>query len=301
MAQVKDLPHDLLAEKTLLGCLMVDGRSYDQMSDLKLGGKDFYHPQFGLIFDAITNLTQANNPIDYITVCGKLTERGLLEKVGGQSAVLEIVEEQASTANIYHYAKIVKDKSSLREIVRTAFRVADMGMEYTGKTEDFFQEVESSFFKLTNDAKSGAMVQLNNCLMENLKELEDTSRKAGEIQGLSSGYPELDKLLLGMQPGQLIILAARPAMGKTSLALNMAINGCEQSKLPVAIFSLEMLSNELSMRLLSGKAKVDSKRIRTKNFFDQDLRSLGKAVHELSTFPIFINDSGESTILDIQS
>lgn len=301
MFQVKDLPHDLLAEKTLLGCLMVDGKSFDQMSDLKLRGEDFYHPQYGLIFEAISDLTRSNNPVDYITVCGKLTERGQLEKVGGQSAVLEIVEEQASTANIYHYAKIVKDKASLREIVRTAFRVADMGMEFTGKTEDFFQEVEASFFKLTNEAKSGAMVKLNSCLMENLKELEDTTRRQGEIHGLSSGYPSLDKFLLGMQPGQLIILAARPAMGKTSLALNIALNGCEQSKLPVAIFSLEMLSNELSMRLLSGRAKVDSKRIRTKNFYDQDLRSLGKAVQELSNFPIFINDSGESTILDIQS
>ena len=143
--------------------------------------------------------------------------------------------------------------------------------------------------------------KLNDCLKLNLKELEDTSRRSGEVQGIPTGYGELDKLLLGMQPGQLIILAARPAMGKTALALNVAVNSVAQSGLPVAIFSLEMLANELSMRLLSSRAKVDSKRIRTKDFMDQDLRSIGRAVQELSTFPIFINDSGDSTILDIQS
>ncbi len=299
--QINELPHDLLAEKALVGCLIIDGSVFDEISNLKISPDQFYDPRYGIIFDVIMDLSLANRAIDYVTVCSKLAEKGKLEEIGGQSFVLTLVEDQASSANVYDYAKIVKDKHSMREIVRTAMRVAQMGMTFTGDADDFIQEVEASFFKLTNDAKSGGMVKLNSTLKQNLKELEDTSRLMGEIAGLSTGYPRLDELLLGMQPGQLIVLAARPAMGKTSLALNVAVSSCIQSGLPVAIFSLEMLATELSMRLLTGRAKVDSKRVRKKAFLDTDLRSIAKATQELSALPIFINDSGNTTILDIQS
>jgi replicative DNA helicase len=296
-----ELPHDLLAEKALVGCLIIDGTVFDEISNLKLEPTFFYDPRFGIIYEVIRDLSLANKAIDYVTVCSKLQEKGKLEEIGGQSFILTLVEDQASSANVYEYAKIVKDKSSMRDIIRTAQRVVQMGLTYTGETDDFIQEVESSFFKLTNDAKTGGMVKINSTLKQNLKELEDTSRKMGEISGLSTGYPKLDEFLLGMQPGQLIILAARPAMGKTSLALNIAVNTCLQSSLPVAIFSLEMMATELSMRLLTGRAKVDSKRVRQKSLIDTDLRSIAKATQELSALPIYINDSGNTTILDIQS
>lgn len=296
-----ELPHDLLAEKALVGCLIIDGTVFDEISNLKLEPTFFYDPRFGIIYEVIRDLSLANKAIDYVTVCSKLQEKGKLEEIGGQSFILTLVEDQASSANVYEYAKIVKDKSSMRDIIRTAQRVVQMGLTYTGETDDFIQEVESSFFKLTNDAKTGGMVKINSTLKQNLKELEDTSRKMGEISGLSTGYPKLDEFLLGMQPGQLIILAARPAMGKTSLALNIAVNTCLQSALPVAIFSLEMMATELSMRLLTGRAKVDSKRVRQKSLIDTDLRSIAKATQELSALPIYINDSGNTTILDIQS
>jgi replicative DNA helicase len=298
---VNELPHDLLAEKALIGCLIIDGNIVDEISNLKLESQHFYDPRYGVIYDVVLDLSNANRAIDYVTVCSKLQEKSKLEEVGGQSFVLSIVEDQASVANVFEYAKIVRDKAAMRDIVRTAMRVAQMGMTYTGNAEDFIQEVESSFFKLTNDAKTGGMMQLRSALKQNLKELEDTSRQLGEIAGLSTGYPRLDELLLGMQPGQLIVLAARPAMGKTSLALNIAVSTCLQSQLPVAIFSLEMVATELSMRLLTGRAKVDSKRVRKKAFLDTDLRSIAKATTELSGLPIFINDSGSTTIYDIQS
>lgn len=300
-APANELPHDLLAEKALVGCLIIDGTAYAEISNLKLTSSQFYDPRYGLVFDVITDLSLGNRAIDFVTVCNRLKDKGKLEEVGGESFVSSLTEDQASSANVYEYAKIVKDKHSVREIIKTAMRVVQMGMSYTGEADDFIQDVESSFFKLTNEAKTGGMVKINATLRENLKELEDTTRKMGEISGLSTGYPRLDEKLLGMQPGQLIVLAARPAMGKTSLALNIAVSSCIQSGLPVAIFSLEMLATELSMRILTGRAKVDSKRVRTKNFFDTDLRSLARATQELSSLPIFINDSGNTTILDIQS
>lgn len=301
MAEAKELPHDLLAEKTLIGCLLIDGSSFDEISDLKLVRDHFFHPKYGIVYEALADLAYGNSPIDYVTTCAKLKEKGQLEEIGGESFVIEITQDQASAANIYHYAKIVKDKASMRELVRTAMRVAEMGVNYKGQAQEFIQEVEASFFKLTNEAKSGGMVRLKDSLFQNLKELEDTSRQKGEIQGIPTGYPALDRYLLGLQPGQLVVLAARPAMGKTSLALNLAVNSCLESQLPVAIFSLEMISNELSMRVLSSRARVDSKRIRSKDLFEQDLDRIGDAAQELAGLPIYINDSGGSTVLDIQS
>lgn len=296
-----EMPHDLLAEKSLLSCLILDSNAFDEISDLKMEGIHFYHPKYGIVFDAIKDLAFSRKPIDYITLCSYLQDHGKLEELGGQSFVMDITEDQVSSANIRHYGQVVKDKASLREIVRTAKRVADMGLSYSGNTEDFIQEVEASFFGLTNEAKSGTMVKINECLKENIKELEDTSRKPGEVQGIPTSYPELDKLLLGMQPGQLIILAARPAMGKTALALNVAQNACDFSKLPVAVFSLEMMAKELSMRLLTQRAKVDSKRIRQKDLLDTDLRRIGVGIQQLSELPIYINDNAGANLLDIQS
>lgn len=298
---LNELPHDLLAEKSLIGCLLIDGKSFDDIADLKLRKDVFFHPQYGMIYEAVADLSEAHKPIDYVTVCSRLKETGKLEECGGEATILEIFEDQASSANIYHYGKTVKEKASLREIVREAMRVAELGKNFKGNAEDYVQEVESTFFKLTNESKGASMMNLKDCLKENLKDLEDNSRKPGEISGLSSGFKELDRLLLGMKPGQLIVLAARPAMGKTALVCNLAVNTCLHSGLPVAMFSLEMLGRELSMRLLSSQAKVDSKRIQQKNFLDTDLRNIGRAINELSKLPIFINDSGDSSLLDILS
>lgn len=299
--QVKELPHDLLAEKSLLSCLLLDAQAYDQISDLKLDASEFYHPKYGILFEAVKDMIHTRRPVDYVTLNSYLSSRGKLEEIGGQTFILEITEDQVSSVNIRHYAQTVKDKASIRQIVRTARKVAEMGLTYSGDASDFIQEVESSFFKLTNDAKTGQLTKLNVCLKDNIKELEDTSRKAGEIQGIPTGYKSLDSILLGMQAGQLIILAARPAMGKTALALNIAQNACAFTKLPVAIFSLEMMKKELSMRLLTQKAKVDAKKIKLKNFDDTDLRKISMGIQALSELPIYIDDNGAITILDIQS
>ncbi|POB14906.1 replicative DNA helicase [Halobacteriovorax sp. DA5] len=297
----RTLPNDTLSEKSLLSCLILDSMSFDEISDLKLEGKDFYNPKYGIVFDAIKDMVHSNNPVDYVTICSYLSDHNRLDEIGGQNFILDITEDQVSSANLRHYAKTVKDKASLRDLVRQARKVADKGATFSGNAQDFIQEVESIFFGLTNEAKQGSMIKLNECLKENIKEIEDTSRVAGEIHGVPTGYGALDKLLLGMQPGQLIILAARPAMGKTALALNVAQNACEFSKLPVALFSLEMMAKELSMRLLTQRAKIDSKRIRTKEFLETDLRKIGQGIQQLADMPIYINDNAGTNLLDIQS
>ncbi|MCB9091913.1 MAG: replicative DNA helicase [Halobacteriovoraceae bacterium] len=298
---IKEMPHDLLTEKSLLGCLLIDSHCFDLISESGLEETDFYDPKYQSIFKAIKDLYYENVAIDYVSVCAKLRDSGKLEQVGGQGYILELIEDQASTVHVTHYAKIVKEKSIVREIIRTASRVIETGTKFTGTVADFISEVEANFFKLTSQTRSGGLRDLKTFLKHNLKELENVNRKKGEISGLPTGFVDLDRALLGLQPGQLVVLAARPGVGKTSLAISVAVNSVKHTGLPVAVFSLEMLAPELSMRILSSQACVDSERLRTKNFLDSDLRNIAHAVQELSHAPLYINDAADVNLLDIKS
>jgi replicative DNA helicase len=298
---VTELPHDLAAEKALLGCLLIDNSSMDEISDVSLSKDDFYHPQYGLIYQAIRDLHIEALPFDIITVASKLNDMGKLERIGGQTALVTICDEIGSAANVEHYGRLIKQKSVLREIVRTATRVMQTGTNFQGSVDDFLQEVESSFFKLTAQAKNNKMMTLKEALYENLKELEQPARAKGEITGISTGFKSLDSKLLGLQPGQLVILAARPGMGKTALAMNWAVAAAKQTGAPVAFFSYEMMYAELSMRLLASEACVDGRKLKTKDFNEMDLRAISGAIQKLSNLPIYINDNGSTTLLDIRS
>lgn len=297
----QELPHDLLAEKALLGCLLVDNSSAEEIQDLALVQEDFYHPRYGTIYSCIWDLYADNKPFDMVSVCSKLTDMGKLESVGGQASILDLIEDTASSANLYHYAKIVKNKSILRSIVRTSKRITQEGLSFKGNVEEFIDEVESSFFSLASQSRTNFVITLKDSLKENLKRLQQGKREAGEIIGIPTGFNSLDKRLLGLQAGQMVIIAARPGMGKTALALNIAVNSTKHSNLPVMLYSYEMLAPELSGRILSSEANIDSRKIRTNDYTDSDLRNLGFAIQELSKLPIFINDSGATNLLDIKS
>jgi replicative DNA helicase len=303
---LKELPHDYLSEKSLLGCLILDGSSFDQISDLSLARDDFHHPHYGLIYETISEVHGRNLPLDFVTVCARLSDKGILDQIGhgderGQSFILRLIEDQASTANIYYYAKLVKEKSLLRKIILMAQKIAEDGQRPIEDTKEFLYQVESFFYKLSNEVRVGGVKKLSNCLKENLQELADPERKPGELLGISTGFKILDEKLLGMRGGQLIIVAARPGMGKTSFGLNIASHVAKHVGLPVIIFSFEMLAHELSMRLLSHDAKIDAKKLRMKDFHEVDLKNLAVSFEKLSSLPMFIEDSGFLTIHDIQS
>ena len=296
-----ELPHDIGAEKALLGCLLIDNRSFDEISDVNLDSSDFYHPQFGVIFQGIKDLHLEAMPFDIVTVSSKLSDHGKLERVGGQTALINICEEVGSAANVEYYAQLIKQKSMLREVVRTATRVVQTGTNFSGDVGDFLQDVEASFFKLTAQTKNNKMVPLKQALYENLKELEKPARAKGEIMGVSTGFQSIDRQLLGLQPGQLVLIAARPGMGKTALALNWAVAAAKQTNMAVAVFSYEMMYAELSMRLLSSEACVDSRKLKTKDFNEMDLRSISGAIQKLSNLKLYINDNGGTNLIDIRS
>ncbi len=296
-----ELPHDISAEKALLGCLLIDNTSLDEVSDINLEPSDFYHPQYSIIYQAIKDLYMEALPFDIVTVSSKLNDHGKLERVGGQTGLVTICDEVGSAANVEYYARLIKQKSVLREVVRTATRVVQSGTNFQGNIEDFLQEVEAGFFKLTNQAKNNKMVSLKQALYENLKELEKPARAKGEITGISTGFPSMDRKLLGLQPGQLILIAARPGMGKTAFALNWAVAASRQTNSAVAVFSYEMMYAELSMRLLASEACVDSRKLKTKEFNEVDLRSISSAIQKLSNLKLYINDSGSTNLMDIRS
>ncbi len=297
----QELPHDLGAEKALLGCLLIDNSSYDEISDISLNQDDFYHPQFGIIFQAIKDLHFDSMPFDIVTVSSRLNDLGKLERIGGQSGLVAICDEIGSSANVEFYGRLIKQKAVLREVVRTATRIMQSGSNFSGDIETFLTDVESSFFKLTSQTKNNKMMTLKEALYENLKELEQPARAKGEITGVPTGFKSLDSRLLGLQPGQLVIIAARPGMGKTALALNMAVAAAKHTELPVAVFSYEMMYAEISMRLLASEACIDARKLKTKDFNEMDLRAISGAIQKLSNLPIYINDSGSTNLIDIRS
>lgn len=303
---VGELPHDLLAEKSLLGCLLIDGHAHDEIVDLSLKKEDFYHPQYRIVFECIQDLILASRPIDYVTVCTRLADVGRIDSLGvgdlrGQAFILNLVEEQASSANVYYYGKTVKDKAVLRNIIKTAERVSKEARAYSGDTRELISSVESSFFKINQEIRNGGIKKLSACLAENLAELESGQRNFGEYSGILTGYNHLDDKLLGLQPGQLVIIAARPAMGKTALGLNIAVNSSKRHKLPVMVFSLEMMTNELGMRMLSSYSKIEFKKLRAKNLDENDLKKIGRSIQQLASYPVYICDDGHVNLLDIQS
>ncbi len=296
-----ELPHDIGAEKALLGCLLIDNQSFDEISDVNLTKDDFYHPQYGLIFESLKDLHLESLPIDIVTVASRLNDHGKLEKIGGQSALVALCDEIGTSANVEHYARLIKQKGVLRDVVRTASRVMQTGTNFSGDVEAFLAEVEASFFKLTAQSKNNKMISLKEALYENLKELERPARAKGEITGVSTGFNALDVRLLGLQPGQLVIMAARPGMGKTALALNWAVAAAKQTNQAVAVFSYEMMYAELSMRLLASEACVDARKLKTKDFNEMDLRSISGAIQKLSNLKLYINDNGATNLIDIRS
>lgn len=297
----RELPHDIGAERALIASLILNQNVFDRITDLKISDSDFFDKRLGIIFNSIYEIISNNRPVDYVTVSSMLNNMNKLEVIGGNSFLTEIVDDHVTDANIYGYAIDVKEKSTLRNIIETSLQIATNGYEYEGHIKDYISEVETKFFKLTSHSKVNKSKSLNELVKCNLKTLEDTSRLSGEVEGLSTGFGALDKYLLGMRSGQLIIIGARPGMGKSALALNLAVNSVMQTNQPALIFTLEMQCEELSMRVLSSMAKVDGKKIKTKNFGPHDLSHIAKAASIMSKMPIYIDDTSAITLMEIIS
>lgn len=294
-------PNDFLAEKSLIASLIVNQNCFDDIGDVKIAPEDFYDKRFKIIFGVIVELQKQNLPVDYVTISSRLNQISMLEVIGGTSFLLELVDNYITDINAYGYAIIVKEYSSLRNIISTSLEIANDGLNLDKAFNEYIKDVETKYFNLTSKNQVNKLASIFSLLKENIKDLENTSRKPGEIDGLTTGFATLDKILMGLREGQLLIIGARPGMGKSALAMNIAYHACVQSGLPIIYFSLEMPGKELSMRLLTSVSKVQNHKVKMKNFEDQDLRRLSKATGELSKIPIYIDDTSAISLATIIS
>ncbi len=303
--KTKDLkipPQNIEAEKALLGSVMIRGEVMHDIVDL-VGESSFYSNQHKSIWGTLFELHSKGTPIDMLSVSARLKEKSLLDQAGGMSYLTEIVNSVPSSTNAEHYAEIVQKKYTMRELLRAAEHITGLGYDEEADLHDILEKAEKSLYAVTNKTGSHKFVALKDTLHEAWERLDHLHKTKDELRGVPTGFPELDNKLAGFQKSDLIILAARPSMGKTSLALDIARKTAVNHKIPVAIFSLEMSSQQLVDRMLAAESQVDSWKIRTGHNLsvEQDFKAIGEAIGRLSEAPIYIDDQAGNNILKMRA
>ncbi len=294
-------PHNLEAERSVLGAILSKPVMMDTVISQGIEPRDFYHLAHQRIFDVLVNLSERGEPLDLVTLTSTLRDRGWFEAIGGTSMLTSLFEDHFSPANGSHYAKIVREKALLRRMIEITGEIQSEAFEGVENIEGYLDDAERKVFSVSDTKTSKALTSMQEILVENMHLIESLSQKNEDVTGLATGFNEYDKLTSGLHGGQLIIVAGRPAMGKTSLVLSMAQNAAVGRKAVVALFSLEMTKEELGFRLLSGLARVDSKSLKIGRLRDNEWQRLAKACDQLQKSRVFIDDSGDLTVMDMRA
>ena len=295
-------PHNLEAEMGVLGSILMHNQSFDYVTEVSLKKEDFYKESHGLLFEAICDLLQRSLPADTITLMNQLAAKGELEKVGGTDYIAELAAYEYSPANVAAYARIVKNKAIERRIIHACQEQASYGLSGVEDHDTFKEETERKILAATEETTKQIYSSLSDTLMDAMEHLHEAAQKNNSITGVPSGFNDLDKETMGWHSGQLIIVAARPGMGKTSFMLNTALNAAMDHKVPVAVFSLEMSKRELTMRLISMEAEIDANRLKNASKMqERDWRNLQRVGASLAESPLYIDDSSELNILELKS
>ena len=295
-------PQSLEAEKALLGSVMIRGEAMHDIVDV-VGGHSFYSNQNKMIWEVIFELHTKSSPIDILSISSRLKEKGQLEEAGGMSYLTELINAVPSSTNAGHYAEIVEKKHIMRELLRAGEAITSLGYEEESDIHDILENAEKALYAVTNKTGSSKYVALKDTLDEAWERLDHLHKTRHELRGVPTGFVELDNKLAGFQKSDLIILAGRPSMGKTALALDIVRKTSIANKIPVAIFSLEMSSQQLVDRMLSAESQVDAWKIRTGHNLsvEQDFKAIGDAIARLSEAPIYIDDSPGNNILKMRA
>lgn len=293
-------PRNEEAEEALLSAILVDNTALLDVVDL-LGPQDFYRTAHGTIFAAMTDLFNRGEPIDLVTVTNALREKGRLEEVGGAAFVARLLNEVLPAANAQHYARIVHDKAVLRRLIEQANAIAKRCYAEQGSTEEIVDFAEAALFAVTEKKARQSFYPLSKLIDRSIDFLEEKQKNKSLVTGVPTGFTQIDHLTSGLQNADLIILAARPSMGKTALALNIARNAAVEAGVPVAIFSLEMSKEQITLRLLCAEARIDSSKLRSGFFTLEDWERVTEAASTLSSAPIFIDDSPGLTALEVRA
>jgi replicative DNA helicase len=293
-------PHNLEAEESLLGAMLLSSDAASAAIEICTAG-DFYKPAHGHIFGAIRALIERGEPIDAVTVTDELQRSGLLEAVGDPSVFIALQANTPSMANARHYAAIVEEHSLLRRLIGVAGEIADIGYSVPENVEGAIDEAEQMMFNVAERRTADTMFPLHELLGKGLDRIEELGQLGTDLTGLATGYHELDQILLGLQPSSLVIVGARPGMGKTSFALGILAHVGVVSQKPALLFSLEMGHLELTQRLLASEAEVNGQSLQKGQIRSQDWAKIGTAVTRLSNAPIFIDDNPNATVMDIRA
>ena len=291
--RLKVPPNSIEAEQSLIGGLMLDALAWDKVADVIISD-DFYRQDHRLAFSAIQRLIEAGSPCDVVTVSEHLDGRGELEKVGGLEYLATLANETAGAANARAYAKILRERSTLRALISAGNEIAGSAFASDGRTAaEVLDDAEKMVFEIAEKGSRGkkGFKSLKDILPATVDRIDMLHQSDGDITGISTGFTEFDKMTAGLQPGDLVIVAGRPSMGKTTLAVNIAENAAIGSKVPTAIFSMEMPAEQLAFRMISSLGRVDQTHLRTGNFPDEDWSRINTAVQLMSDAPVFIDDT----------
>jgi replicative DNA helicase len=293
-------PQNLEAEESVLGAMMLSPGAIGAVSEI-LDAGDFYRESHAKIYRAAVALYARGEPVDAITLVDELEERGELDAVGGRVRVHELAALVPAAANAAHYARIVREMATLRGLIRTGQEIARLGWERPGEVQDLVDQAEQILFDLSQDRVTTEFSHIESLLKESFERITQLYEAGADVTGVPAGFRDLDRLTSGFQPGNLVIVAARPSMGKSALGLCMAANLAVREGIPVGIFTLEMSKSEVTQRLMCSEAKVESQRLRTGKLAIDDWPRLTAACDKLAKAPLYVDDTGSINLMEIRS
>lgn len=296
----KTPPQNIDAEQSVLGAILLDREAVYKAIKLVQPG-DFYREEHRLIYEAMLSLNESGRPIDLVTVAEQLRQQGDLEKSGGVAYIASLAEMAPVAANIEYYARIVQEKSLLRTLIQLSTRIASMGYEESEEPEKLIAEAERMIMELSGRGVSGVFFSIKDILLDALSHIEYLFHNRGSVTGVPTSYSDLDQICHGLQPSDLIILAGRPSMGKTSLGMCIGYKAALKHNVPVAIFSLEMSKEQLVQRILCAEAKIDQQRLRGGLLEEEDWQMLHEVAGKLANAPIYIDDTPALSTREIRA
>ena len=293
-------PQNLDAEKSLIGAVLIDEEVMADVSE-NVKAIDFYDKNHGIIFGAMIRLFERHKPVDLLTLTDELKRKDELDAIGGSAYLTELTNYVPTAAHAATYAEMVAQKAVRRRLIHASADISELGYDESTTTQELLEKAEAELFSVSDQSIKQDLVSIDSILMESFDRIEELHKNKGELRGIRTGYRDLDNMTAGLQRSDLIILAARPAMGKTTLVTNLAYNVATIEKKPVLFFSLEMSKEQLVDRMLADAANVDSWNIRTGKLSDEDFLKLSEASGELAEAPIFIDDTPGLSVLEMRT
>jgi replicative DNA helicase len=302
-SQRKRLPHDLDSERSVLGALLVNNAVLDQVREIGLENRDFFLEPHQKIFEISVYLAEGGKPIDLVSISSALKDRGWYDQIGGINTLTSLYDQASfQIANVVHYARIVRDKALQRRLIETCSDIMDEGLTGVESTENYIDTAETKIFEVSQKKMQRSFSSLGEVVSENMLKVQELYQSGGKgVVGLGTGFHEFDNITSGLHPGQVMILAARPGMGKTSWFISALLHTSIVKKNVTALFSLEMSKDELGFKFFSGLSRIDSRRLKTGQLSKEEFRTLMTTAEQLGDSQVHIDDTPGLTVMDLRS